>query len=252
MRLAICAAFPHELKYILKNLKDKRVLQRHPLLIFLAHSHSDEIAVMQTGMGSRNAGAAFRELYDEYKPDFLLSVGFGGALYSNASAGDIIWASRSILIPGHSSKGPIALSPVDLPGAREIAGRLSGQINIREGCIVTLEQQMAKHRLKRMLPQGLNSPVCDMETYHLARLALQRGLPFFAIRAITDPAQEDIPAELFSVVDSSGTYSLYRALTLLISRPQLIPGSIRLGIHSERAAKRLWHAVSALLNVLTK
>ena len=31
-------------------------------------------------------------------------------------------------------------------------------------------------------------PVCDMETFELARLSLERKLPFIAVRAVSDEA----------------------------------------------------------------
>lgn len=256
MKLSLFAAFPHELKRILENLKAPRILKGDPFTLFFAQRSPIEIVMAQTGMGACNAEAALSYVAEKHNPDFILSLGFGGALYDGALAGDLVWASKTILIPDRSAKGHMIDSHCsaphffEIPGAREIAGRLAAKVNMHEGCVATMGKRMRKQELLQMLPQGLLSPVCDMETFYLARLSMQRSLPFFAIRSITDPADDDIPAGLFSVVDGSGRYSIYKALTLLIGKPGLIPHSIRLGINSERAAQNLWQAVEALIEAL--
>ena len=95
------------------------------------------------------------------------------------------------------------------------------------------------------LPRDIACPVCDRETFHLAKLACQNNVPFFAIRSITDRLYDDIPEDFFHVVDGSGNYERARAVNLLLKRPSLIPAGIRLGLNASVAAKSLGRVVKA-------
>jgi nucleoside phosphorylase len=194
-------------------------------------------------MGSHNAEAAFEHVLGKYRPDFMISVGFGGALYDSATVGDLIYASRFFLI------GEKVEDAVELSGTVRIFGRLSGMVTMREGTILTLQRWMKKSEIKKALPR-LPLPVCDMETFPLAKLSMREGLPFFAIRSITDRADEEIPLELLDVSDESGQYKLSRALRLILSRPKLISEIAKLGRNSRIASNSLWHAVKTLVETL--
>lgn len=265
MRLAIFSAFPQELKYIVKNFTITKKLRKYPFYIFFTKYSSSEIILVQMGMGTHNAEASLKYILGEYSPDFILSIGFGGALYDGAIVGDLIWASKVLLIPeGVTEKSKFhffesgGIDPLydweqyllEIPNAREIFNKLSDKITIHEGCVLTLKKWMKKSEVKKMLPRELSLPVCDMETFFLAKLSLQRGLPFLAVRAITDLANEEIPHDLLDVSDESGNYRFPRALCLLLYKPKLIPDMIKLGRNSKIAANNLWPVVKSLVEIL--
>jgi adenosylhomocysteine nucleosidase len=256
MRLAIFSAFPHELKCIVKNLKPIKSLRRQPFSTFLAKYLNSEIILVQTGMGNRNTEAALNYILEEYGPDFILSVGFGGALYDGASIGDLVWASRVILVHEDILKGlrPSSYNMgsylLEIPDAGEIFSRLSGKISMHEGCILTFETYMKKSEVTKHLSNDLSFPVCDMETFFLAKLSIEQGLPFFAVRSITDRSDEEIPPEFLGVTDKSGRYKLSRALSLILSKPGLFKDIIRTGRSSIIASTNLWHLVKAVIEII--
>jgi adenosylhomocysteine nucleosidase len=242
MRAAIFSAFPQELRQTLRNVRlMKRSLD--PFEIFFAEHPSHEILLVQAGMGVRNAEAALQYVLEEYEPDFIASIGFGGALYRGAAAGDLIWPSKVFFL-NEKVEGTL-----EVPDAGEISARLSGKVMMHEGSVVTLQRWMKKSEIKEIMPR-LPLPVCDMETFPLARLSILRGLPFFAVRSITDTADEEIPYEFLTVLDKSGKYALSRSLKLLLSKPKLLPKAARLGMTSRIASHNLWHAVRALVEIL--
>ena len=252
--MAIFSAFPQEIKPIVKNLKAIKSKSR-PFSLFVAEYSSKEIILVQSGMGRRNAETALDYVLKEHNPDLVLSVGFGGALYDGAAAGDLIWASRIMLLPEFVGGTDSASTRQDsyllkVPNAEEMQKRLSAKLNILQGCVLTISKFMKKAEIREILPEKLPNPVCDMETFAIARLCMERGLPFFAIRSITDMADEEIPYELFHITDELGNYSFFLALRMLIQKPGLIPHSIRLGRNSNIASRNLWLAVKSLIEVL--
>jgi len=241
--LAIFSAFPHEIGPLVKNLNAARISTILPFTLFRAHYASGEVIVVQTGMGTRHAETSLDYVIKEYSPTMILSSGFGGALYDNAAIGELIWASRVLLM----NNG--VRDTMDLPDSDHLFGRLSQKLAIQKGSIVTLKRWMKKPEIKRALSEPLFFPVCDMETFPLAKATITRGLPFVAIRSITDRSHEEIPPELLSVSDESGNYRLSCAMNVLLGNPSLIPRAITLGRNSAIASRNLWRAVKALIEV---
>jgi adenosylhomocysteine nucleosidase len=244
MRIAICSAFPQELKYIIRNLGATRSPQEDPYPIFHATCQPHELVMVQTGIGMHNAQAALNFTLTAFSPDTVLFVGFGGALYSTAMAGDLVWASTVIGLSAGT------LTAVDIPDPSGLAEKLSAKIRMDKGTVVTLPHRMGKKEIAAMLPENLPFAVCDMETYPAAKFSVERGIPFFALRAVTDTLEEEIPPELFAVTDDSGKYELSRALGIILSRPHLIPAAITLGRNSTMAAKHLYACVKLLIGIL--
>lgn len=243
MRLAIFSAFPHEIRPLIKNLNAVRIPKTLPFTLFLAPCASGEVIVVQTGIGTRNAEDSLNHVVKEHSPTIILSSGFAGALYDSAAIGELIWASRVILVNGGVRE------TLDLPDRDHVFRRLSQKITLREGSIITLERWMKKPEIKRALSGPLPFPVCDMETFPLAKASLKKGLPFVALRSITDRSHEEIPPELLGVSDESGHYRLSRALNVLLRNPSLIPSAISLGKNSAIASRNLWRAVKAFIEL---
>jgi adenosylhomocysteine nucleosidase len=244
VRVVIFSAFPQEIKRIIKNLKAERSFERHPLTTFYARYSSKEIIVVLTGVGKANAERAAECTIMKYSPDLALSIGFGGALYEDAVIGEIVWGSRIFLIHDDITE------TLDLPNLKDIVGKLPGNFGVREGSILTLARWMKKADIKKVLPNELSFPVCDMETFFIAKSAIEKRFPFYAIRSITDRAGEEIPQEFLSVTDERGEYRLSRALKLILGKPGLMKDVVKVGRNSRIASNNLWYAVRSLIEVL--
>ncbi|MBZ0157511.1 MAG: hypothetical protein K8I29_15035 [Alphaproteobacteria bacterium] len=253
MRIALLAAYPQELRYAVSELRAV-AKNRHPFLWYSAKHLSLEIDLVQTGMGLHRARAALCRLLEMKTPDLVISVGFCGALYENAAIGDLIQGTRVLLC---RDEGKRAFLPAEqqlllAPGAAFPGAGIQGEIpGTTGGCIITLSRRVRKGELKKILTADMVAPVCDMETYALARLSQQRALPFLALRAVTDLHHEDIPEAFFGTVDDSGMYRTTRAFGLLLLRPGLIPSALRLGKASSLAAKNLWRGLRTVIETLS-
>ena len=250
MKLAFFSAFPQELTYIIKNLRAERV-RNSPFIIWSAHAASKEIIIVRSGMGTLNAEAAWNYVNEGYHPDYIISAGFGGALYHGARIGDLIAASGVLLYPDSGEEtADRHRNYLEVPGAKDVMRKMTCADTVQEGSILTLRHRLNKTEIEKELLQGLSFPVCDMETFPLAKLSIREGLPFFAIRAVTDRAHEEIPHELFDVTDAYGNYSLSRALRIILGNPALIPSSIRTGSNARLASRKLCRAAKELIRVL--
>jgi adenosylhomocysteine nucleosidase len=244
MRLALFAAFPQEIKPIIKYFRAAKEAKTNPFKIFLTESSSYEIIVILTGVGVSNAEAAMKFVLEKYKPDSIISIGFCGALYKGAGIGDLIWASRVMLISQDKNH------TLEIQDSGKLLKVLCEQVPIKAGSVLSLERWMKKTEINQTLTGELSFPVCDMETYPLAHLSIKRGLPFIVIRAVTDTADEDIPFNPYEVCDTSGAFRISKVLGLLLRKPTLIPEIIRLGRNSKSASLTLCRAVQTLIEIL--
>ncbi|MCL5023641.1 MAG: hypothetical protein M1497_09800 [Nitrospirae bacterium] len=243
-KLAIFSAFPQELRHIMRNVGPLTAAKKFPFELHRARYAASEIILVQTGMRVAGAEESLWYILDEHKPDVVLSAGFGGALYEGARIGDLVSASRVLLVRDGIEE------TMELPETGEMIRKLGSSLTVREGSVLTLAKWLTKSEVRKLLHVGLPFPVCDMEAFFLAKLSAEKGLPFLAIRSISDRADEEIPPGLLGVADESGKYRLSRALRVLATRPALIPRSIGLGLNSGIASRSLWHFVRALAETI--
>ena len=86
-----------------------------------------------------------------------------------------------------------------------------------------------------------------MESYWVGRVAAQHGVPFLALRAISDAVGERLP-DLQGVVDEEGVVRAGRALPLLLRRPLYAPTLLRLARGARRAAQNLATLIEAFVS----
>ncbi len=243
-RILICAPLVRELKYVLNNFSAEKKRWKSTGIIS-AKTENGEVILLRTGVGVRDSESSLTSLLGELRPDLIVSLGFAGALYEGLAAGDLVWASRVFFLADGTADAEIPEIP--LSESKGMADRLAGIIPIREGCIVTLESLVKKPEIKRRLPAEIPFPVCDMETFVLARTAIQQGIPFFAARSVSDTSEHEIPSELLDIFDESGKILYLRLSKRILQKTGLVTDMVRLRRDSKKAARSLGSLVRALL-----
>ncbi|MCI4624343.1 MAG: hypothetical protein L3V56_00105 [Candidatus Magnetoovum sp. WYHC-5] len=221
MKIAIFAALPQELKPIIKSLKAKPTGKN--INLYFAKQNQSEYILALTGVGIHNASKVVKHTVEEFHPELIMSIGFGGALYHGAKKGDVVMASKVISIPsGHI----LELEDSQL-------------LDTKKGTFVTIEQWMTKSSVSKHIPPDTDYPVCEMETFPIASYAIEKSINFVALRAITDLYTEEIPFAPSEVTDSSGHFSFIRSILLMIKKPWLILTMLHLMKSSKLAAQNL-------------
>ena len=247
-RTLICAPLARELKYVLRNFPSGRRRWTSGG-VFSVQTSAGEVLLLRTGIGTHLSESSLTSLLGELQPDLIVSLGFAGALYEGLAAGDLIWASKVLFLSDRNSRAEgTELLEIPLPESKRVADRLAGTISIREGCIVTLEDLVRKPEIRKRLPAEISLPVCDMETFALARIAAQQGIPFFAARSVSDTSDHEIPPELLDIFDESGKILYFRLSKRVLYKPGLLMDMVHLRRNSERAAKSLGALVKSFLD----
>lgn len=99
---------------------------------------------------------------------------------------------------------------------------------------------------KRQLQARSGAIAVDMESHAVARVAVDKGVPFLAIRAVVDDARSTVPTWLMGLVRTDGTIRGGATIAGLIAHPGDIPTLIRLGSGSGKAHAALRRVALAL------
>ena len=181
------------------------------------------------GGGPAGAEAAARRLVAE-GANALLSFGLCGGLDPGLSPGVVLipeavldGATRHTVCPAVvAGFGPV--SPHLLLGGTRVA---------------------ATEVEKRRLHEETGAAAIDLESGAVARVAAETELPFAALRAVCDPATEDLPPAALVALDSHGAIGLLKVLAALARNPAQFPALMELAAHAATARRSLIGAVDA-------
>ena len=186
------------------------------------------VAIHRSGMGADAAGACAGAVLAE-RPRALLSVGFCGALERDLRVGDLVAAERVV----HENTGTaFAADEVLLAAAPGRRGTLVSAVSV------------ARTPADRAALTGL---AVDLESATLARLAEEAGVPFLALRAVTDRVPDRVPA-VEHALDQDGVPSMDAIARHLLHHPRDLRPLLRLGRAARRAGRSLESGLRTLLD----
>lgn len=89
-----------------------------------------------------------------------------------------------------------------------------------------------------------------MESAAVASAAAETGIPFAAMRAISDAAEEELGFSLEEFTDSEMNIKMTKILVTVAKKPWIIPQLLRLARNSNAAGKSLAIGVEAFLRAM--
>jgi nucleoside phosphorylase len=125
-------------------------------------------------------------------------------------------------------------------------GRDDGRSGVRVGAILGLDRMLSSPQEKADAFARSAALAIDMESHHVARAASERNLPFTAIRAISDQADEVLPAIMATFVDTDGKTKMSAVFAALILGRVKIGELLQAGGASKRAHQALFRCRGAL------
>ncbi|MBA4096751.1 MAG: hypothetical protein C0484_08290 [Rhodospirillum sp.] len=159
-----------------------------------------------------------------------------------------LWSSDGDVPEGApaSARAPSVTSAVR-PGPAEAATGKQGEgQGVRVGAILGLDRMVSSPQEKADGFARRGALAIDMESHHVARAAGERNLPFIAVRAISDQADEVLPAIMATFVDAEGQTKMSAVLAALIFGRVRLGALLRAGGASRRAHQALLRCRGAL------
>jgi len=195
--------------------------------------HAD-VDVVLTGVGWDNARRAMEAVMDS-SYSLCISSGFAGGLKSGCAVGDLLAAKsvRTAAKSGALQCNSEFLAEAEACGSRRVETLLSA-----EAIASTATQKAALADI---------ADAVDMESYAIVAAAQRCNVPAVVIRAISDSFDQDMPMDFSDAVSDDGRVLIGTVLREVAAHPSMLPGLIRLGRQSNRAAERLADFLSAYL-----
>jgi len=183
----------------------------HPLTFW----ESGEAVLLCGGIG-HEAGKRAAEAVIEYaKPSLLIATGLAGGLKPEWTLGRTM----------------VAAEVVD-----EATGRRF-KTAYGEGTVVS-SREIARAEKKRELASRFSADLVDMEGAAVAEVAEARGLPFLAVKAVSDEMDFELPP-LQGFVDPEGRFQSARFGFWAAWHPRWWPAIVQLKRRSDLAAEKL-------------
>jgi adenosylhomocysteine nucleosidase len=154
----------------------------------------------------------------------LLSFGLAGGLDPALPPGALIIPGR-VLTAGGILRANAAL-----------VAALGGD---PQATLVAADRVVAKAADKARLRQTSGAAAVDMESGPVAEVAAERGLTFGVLRAVCDPADQDLPPAALAALDAAGALALRRIAISVLRQPTQLPALLRLAQEARQARATL-------------
>jgi hopanoid-associated phosphorylase len=165
----------------------------------------------------------------------ILSVGICGALCPELRVGDVVIASEIVT--------PDAVYSTNASWTRELAARIPHAV---VASMTGIDFVSADRAGKADLRAITEARTVDMESHVAARAALAHGLPFAALRVVSDGAHRSLPHAAQIALHPSGGVDLPAVLRSLLRAPLQVLPLIRTAWEAEIAFAALLRCCSVL------
>jgi adenosylhomocysteine nucleosidase len=207
--LAILVALDEEARALVQHLAPSTVSSPQ-LAVWEGALEGTPVVLVITGVGKVSAAAAAQFTCDTFAPRSLLVVGLAGATDSDGQRGQLVVASGALqhdvdARPFTAAKGVIpslgksmfAADPILSEKLRSATESVVGNPRIiRSGVVLTGDQIVTSRAVRDGLLAEFSDGACfDMETAAVAQVAHQNGIPWAALRMISDSADETFNLE---------------------------------------------------------
>jgi adenosylhomocysteine nucleosidase len=209
-RTAIIAAMRAELKPLVRGWKHER---RNGIDTW-GHRDDNLYVAACAGAGQAAATRAFAAIEESAPIDLVFSIGWAGALTDKCTAGH----------------------------AYNVAGVIDSRTGERFPCdagagehwLVT-SPVIAGPEEKRRLASTYKAALVDMEAAAIARLAAMRGIPFYAIKGVSDALDVRLP-DMNPFLAHDGRFRTVRFTLYALLRPWYWQALAHMGENGEKAA----------------
>ncbi len=208
--IAIICATPWEFKSMQGMLASRRETDAPGGMRAWRGECGDREAVMLcVGVGKVAAAAGTMFLVERHRPEELLVFGTAGALSDEVRLGDLVIASEVVPAdtgiahsggfnttgPGIGGEGTLLFHP-SFDAAPELLQRAvdaasSASLPHRVGKVLTCDQVVLDPELRLHLGESFQALAVEMEGAAAAQVAAGAGIPFLAVRGISDELSHD-------------------------------------------------------------
>jgi len=236
--IAILVAVRQELRPILHRAKANHLVRQEHLDFYEGTLAGQPVALLALGIGKECARIAAEMTIRCYRPDLVISAGFGGGLQSHVRDGDII-VGTEILELRKDQGAEITCDSLHTPSyPKRINGDGATEMRVHYGKIITTDEMVLLAENKKRIGKATGALAVDMETSAVATVCAAQKIDFLAVRCITDNDHEDLPRE-FNDYFVLGQLQPKRVLSSCVRDPRVLGDLARLGYRAKHSGVKL-------------
>ena len=223
-RVGVLTPMPSEQRPVVKAMALRRGEKEH---LYRGNVGDTEVVSGRTGMGTTLAREATVRLLDTVEVDHVVVVGIAGGM-GPSKVGDILFPE--VVVNKHTG-GEYKPTPL-------------GDVSPRGKLMTHDDFDMGPDECRRFVDEGFIA--VDMETAAVAEICEQRGVPWFAVRVISDLVGVT-PGDVIGLANPDGTPNVGASIRYLVTKPWRIPKLARLAKESTQAANAAAKAAAQAL-----
>ena len=162
----------------------------------------------------------------------VISFGVAGGLDPSLRSGDVVVATE---VMAGDARWLAGLSLNE----ELVSGIALGRRRVVRGGLAGVEEVVVARARKAALRSDTGAAAVDMESHIAAAYATEAGLPFAAVRVISDPADRSLPALAKSAIKPNGDIDLRSILRGVVRNPRTLSALVSMGIDFNRALRSL-------------
>jgi len=162
----------------------------------------------------------------------VISFGVAGGLDPSLKTGDVVVATE---VMAGDTRWLAGLSLTEA----QIASIALGRRRVVRGLLAGVEELVAASACKAALHSETGAAAVDMESHIAAAYAAEVGIPFAALRVISDPAHRALPVVARRAIKPNGDLDLRQIVGSVVRNPRTLRALVSTGIDFNRALRSL-------------
>lgn len=194
MKIAIIVAMSKEFDLLMPLLSDHRTTTVNDITYHTGTIAGREIVAVRSGIGKVNAAVSTLTLIDTFHPSLVINTGVAGG----TGPADVL----DVVIPAHIGYHDVWCGPDTVPGQAAgcpptfdcpLPSGLLDELGVLRGTLASgdifVDRPEQVEHILRLYPDAV---AVDMESAAIAQVCHMKGVPFVAIRVISDtPGKAD-------------------------------------------------------------
>ena len=213
-RTAIVAAMHQELSAVLALLPDEQNQSAGGRDYWVGHLHGQEVVAVLSRIGKVAAATTATALIERFQVDRIVFTGVAGGIATGVNRGDVVVADSflqhdldaSPLFPRYEvplyGTDRFGTDPELTQGLAAAVGRALHGARVHRGLVISGDRFVSSaaesQLLQRALPEAL---AVEMEGAAFAQVCRDYGVPFAAVRTVSDRADDEAHGDFLSFID---------------------------------------------------
>jgi adenosylhomocysteine nucleosidase len=214
MRTAIVSAMQQELAAVLALLPDEHKQAAGGRDYWVGHLHGQEVVAVLSGIGKVAAATTATALIERFGAQRIVFTGVAGGLAPGVDRGDVVVAEAFLQhdldasplfpryeVPLYGTDRFATDAPLTQQLAAAVRQALHGA-HLHRGLVVSGDRFVASAAESQALQQALPEALAvEMEGAAFAQVCHDYGVPFAAVRTVSDRADDEAHGDFLSFID---------------------------------------------------